>query len=171
MNSYCNFGLKNIYDYSDGNDDDDNEKYCKYCKITYYPDHCCKCKMLHYQHCCDCKVSYYYSHCCECKVSDFQYHCCKCKKNYAKDHHCCECKMGYYRAEIHCCRCKENYNNVLDYHCCMHYDLTWDYCPCYKIYNWYKQCRRMRILWKIAEYYTQKKYSPENVLKFVNLED
>ncbi len=28
----------------------------------------------------------------------------------------------------------------------------------------------LKKLWKIAEYYTKKKYSPDNILKYVNLE-
>lgn len=40
-----------------------------------------------------------------------------------------------------------------------------------KILNWYRKCKRNKVLWQIAEYYTSKKYSPENVLKFIDLED
>lgn len=39
------------------------------------------------------------------------------------------------------------------------------------ISNWYKKYKRIQTLWKIAEYYTSNKYSPENALKYINLED
>lgn len=38
-----------------------------------------------------------------------------------------------------------------------------------KIFNCYKKYKKNKILWKIAEYYTKKKYSPENILKYINL--
>ena len=38
-----------------------------------------------------------------------------------------------------------------------------------KIYNWYKYNKKNKILWKIAEYYTKIKYSPENILKYIDL--
>ncbi len=38
-----------------------------------------------------------------------------------------------------------------------------------KITQWYKDKKRMKALWRIAEYYTSKKYSPENVLMYVDL--
>lgn len=34
-----------------------------------------------------------------------------------------------------------------------------------------KFINKLPTLWKIAEYYTEKKYSPENILKYINLED
>lgn len=45
-----------------------------------------------------------------------------------------------------------------------------------RIKRWYKNMRylksdRVKTLWKIADYYTSKKYAPENALKFINLED
>ena len=39
-----------------------------------------------------------------------------------------------------------------------------------QIIRWYKNTKKNKILWKIAEYYTKKKYSPENILKHINLE-
>jgi hypothetical protein len=30
--------------------------------------------------------------------------------------------------------------------------------------------KTLPILWKIAEYYTAKKYSPENIFKYINLD-
>ncbi len=38
-----------------------------------------------------------------------------------------------------------------------------------KIISWYKNIKRFVILWKIAEYYTAKKYQPTNALKYINL--
>lgn len=38
-----------------------------------------------------------------------------------------------------------------------------------KIFNLYKTYKKNKILWKIAEYYTAKKYSPKNILKYINL--
>lgn len=40
-----------------------------------------------------------------------------------------------------------------------------------KISNWYYKCKRNKVLWRIAEYYTIRKYSPENALQFINLQD
>jgi hypothetical protein len=45
-----------------------------------------------------------------------------------------------------------------------------------KITSWYKRMlylksKRMKILWRIAEYYTAKKYSPANVFKYLDLND
>lgn len=40
-----------------------------------------------------------------------------------------------------------------------------------RIINWYRKCKRNKVLWKIAEYYTKRKYSPENILKFINLKE
>ena len=39
-----------------------------------------------------------------------------------------------------------------------------------KIIKWYKHHKKIKILWKIAEYYTKKKYSPENIIKYINLD-
>lgn len=39
-----------------------------------------------------------------------------------------------------------------------------------KIGNWYKYNKKNKILWKIAEYYIKKKYSPNNILKYINLD-
>jgi hypothetical protein len=39
-----------------------------------------------------------------------------------------------------------------------------------QIIKWYKHHKKMKILWKIAEYYTKKKYSPENILKHIDLD-
>jgi hypothetical protein len=39
-----------------------------------------------------------------------------------------------------------------------------------KIWNWYKKSKKTKILWKIAEYYTQKKYSPDNIMKYIDFE-
>lgn len=44
-----------------------------------------------------------------------------------------------------------------------------------KITNWYKRMKflksnRFKILWKIAKYYTQIKYSPNNILNYLDLE-
>ena len=40
-----------------------------------------------------------------------------------------------------------------------------------KLQRYIKLYIKLPILWKIAEYYTKKKLSPENVLKYINLED
>lgn len=45
-----------------------------------------------------------------------------------------------------------------------------------KIQKWYKRMKylksnRIEVLWRIAEYYSAKKYSPGNILKYVKLED
>ncbi len=37
------------------------------------------------------------------------------------------------------------------------------------ITKWYKYNYKTKILWKIAEYFSAKKYSPKNVLKYINL--
>lgn len=39
-----------------------------------------------------------------------------------------------------------------------------------KIFNLYKKYKKNKILWKIAEYYTAKKYSPEKILKYIDLD-
>lgn len=39
-----------------------------------------------------------------------------------------------------------------------------------KLQRFIKLYIRLPTLWKIAEYYTKKKYSPENILKYINLE-
>lgn len=36
-----------------------------------------------------------------------------------------------------------------------------------QIIKWYKYHKKIKILWKIAEYYTKRKYSPENVLNYL----
>ncbi len=46
----------------------------------------------------------------------------------------------------------------------------------FKIKNWLRRMlflksERYKILWRIAEYYTKKKYSPENALKYLNLDN
>ncbi len=33
-----------------------------------------------------------------------------------------------------------------------------------------RQKRRLKVLWKIAEYYTKQKYSPKNIMKYIKLE-
>ena len=38
------------------------------------------------------------------------------------------------------------------------------------IKRWYKKYKHFKTLWKIAEYYTKRKYSPENILNYVYLE-
>jgi hypothetical protein len=40
-----------------------------------------------------------------------------------------------------------------------------------QIIKWYKYHKKMKTLWKIAEYYTKKKYSPENILKHIDLDE
>ncbi len=44
----------------------------------------------------------------------------------------------------------------------------------FKITRWYKKTKdnqkRQKILWKIAKYYTTKKYSPDNILKYITLD-
>lgn len=49
------------------------------------------------------------------------------------------------------------------------------YCPYYtepanKIKRWYKNLKRLPVLWKIAEYYTARKYHPDNALKYIKLD-
>lgn len=39
-----------------------------------------------------------------------------------------------------------------------------------KLQRFIKLYIRLPILWRIAEYYTKKKYAPENILKYINLE-
>ena len=39
-----------------------------------------------------------------------------------------------------------------------------------KLQKIFRLRKLFKILWKIAEYYTAKKYSPENVMKFINLD-
>ena len=44
------------------------------------------------------------------------------------------------------------------------------------ITQWYKRMKylrsaRYKILWRIADYYTARKYAPENILKYIMLED
>ena len=46
----------------------------------------------------------------------------------------------------------------------------------YKLHNWLKRMlflrsARYKALWRIAEHYTKKKYSPDNALKYLNLDD
>lgn len=45
------------------------------------------------------------------------------------------------------------------------------YLPIRKIQRWYVTCKRNKVLWRIADYYTAKKYAPENILKYIKLED
>ena len=40
-----------------------------------------------------------------------------------------------------------------------------------RITRWYKFCKRQGVLWRIADYYTVRKYAPENILKYIKLED
>jgi F0F1-type ATP synthase delta subunit len=39
-----------------------------------------------------------------------------------------------------------------------------------RLYKQYKEKKRLKILWKIAEYYMKKKYHPNNILKYLDLE-
>jgi hypothetical protein len=39
-----------------------------------------------------------------------------------------------------------------------------------KFVNLYKKYKWLNTLWKIAEYYTAKKYSPKNIFKYIDLE-
>ncbi len=39
-----------------------------------------------------------------------------------------------------------------------------------KLQKYIKLYLKLPTLWRIAEYYTKKKYSPENILKYINLE-
>jgi len=142
---------------------------CSVCRLYYKNKHCCECKLgYNKNHCCECKSEYRTNHCCECKIAYNKNHCCECKIEYNKNH-CCECKLSY--KSIHCCLhgsiCRkliyDKYNGI--------YYKKIDYCPCYKIYRWYKHRKWIKTLWKIAEYYMAKKYSPENILKLVNLDN
>jgi hypothetical protein len=36
--------------------------------------------------------------------------------------------------------------------------------------KYWKLYKNLPTLWEIAEYYTKKKYSPENILKYIELE-
>lgn len=54
-------------------------------------------------------------------------------------------------------------------------ELDLGYCPYYenaakKIQNQFRWKKRLRVLWKIAEYYTKNKFSPENILKHIKLD-
>ena len=40
-----------------------------------------------------------------------------------------------------------------------------------KIQNWYRFWKRQRVLWRIADYYTARKYAPENILKYLDLNE
>lgn len=42
--------------------------------------------------------------------------------------------------------------------------------PANKIKRWYKNLKRLPVLWKIAEYYTARKYHPDNALKYIKLD-
>ncbi len=162
---------------------------CNKCKILYTYKHCCKCKLTYInKHCCKCKLDYQLKHCCECKVGYRNKHCCLCKVDF-KTKHCCECKIKYKFS--HCCECKLNYKYK---HCCLHgsicrnlykggsiydsegdflYDFSYKkilYCPCMIIQRWYRKYKRIQILWKIAEYYSAKKYKPGNILKYIKLD-
>lgn len=35
----------------------------------------------------------------------------------------------------------------------------------------YVTCKRMKVLWRIADYYTARKYAPENILKYISLDE
>lgn len=55
------------------------------------------------------------------------------------------------------------------------WDVSWlkDNFPINKIIplqRYWKLYRKLPTLWKIAEYYTKKRYSPENILKYIELE-
>jgi len=39
-----------------------------------------------------------------------------------------------------------------------------------RITQWYKFWKRQRVLWRIANYYTARKYAPENILKYIKLD-
>lgn len=43
--------------------------------------------------------------------------------------------------------------------------------PVIKIQRYWRLRKKIPTLWKIAEYYTSKKYSPNNILKYVNLNE
>jgi hypothetical protein len=40
-----------------------------------------------------------------------------------------------------------------------------------KFIKLYKKYKWLKTLWKIAEYYTAKKYSPDNIIKYIDLSE
>jgi hypothetical protein len=40
-----------------------------------------------------------------------------------------------------------------------------------RLYRRYKWNKRLKTLWEIAEYYTAKKYAPDKILNYVELDD
>lgn len=165
-----------------------NIKQCKFCDLLYFlPSiknldwytHCHKCNLLFYKwnkHCCSCKISY------------------NSEKN-----HCCACKYVYYSFEEHCCICsdiftwwytcscydsKGNYKLLKKENIILCRNISFWHIKGESIYKeqerinngfikflkLYKKYKFKLTLWKIAEYYTKKKYSPENILKYINLD-
>lgn len=95
------------------------------------------------------------------------YHCDKCNTchNICLDNYCNECNTCSEICHLTCIKCKscifdeENYNHLKICIDCIKKII--------KIQEEWKRYKRMKILWKIAEYYMSKKYSPENILKYI----
>lgn len=79
-----------------------------------------------------------------------------------------------HRLYIYDCAKLNNRYCLYNYHTKINKEMI-QYINILKITQWYKRIKflhsnRYKTLWKIAEYYTSKKYSPENVLKYLCLD-
>ena len=103
----------------------------------------------------------------------------KTKYNINKYYNTCKyCNIIYDKSQKHCCKCKIYYS-IYKIHCCKHGNISVFHsnCICYRninkinrIQNWYRFWKRQPVLWRIADYYTARKYAPENILKYVSLD-
>ncbi len=118
--------------------------------------------MLYYGSRCEinnCNICYYYIH------EANEYYCNYCGDNVDDDEKCKSCRDT---EDIHfdCIYCEDN-PNISE---------LGDICDTFTdniniIKKWYKNIKRNKILWKIAEYYTQKKYNPQNKFMIEYLDD
>lgn len=96
----------------------------------------------------------------------------------ANEYNCNYCDEYIDELELICNNCKKFEEIYFDCSYCdeiCSYDEFGNICNNF-IYNinvikkWYKNIKKNKILWEIAEYYTQKKYKPESkfIINFVN---
>ncbi len=98
----------------------------------------------------NCNICYYYLH------SANEYYCNYCGSTPIDENICNGCGECDY-IHFDCDYCEENPNIFeIDQICTTFTDNI------NIIKTWYKNIKRNKILWKIAEYYTQKKYNPQN---------
>ena len=121
---------------------------------TEYDNICCKCHTIYDE--CDVRESIF--RCYECYFTPCtQDTCIDCVSNEELEsmNICKICNS------IECFECNDNGFKICN-------DCIYDNIE--KIKYWYFKHKRNKVLWKIAEYYIAKKYKPDNILKYIDLD-